>query len=54
MPSVDSRALRGLKFAVALPEDLAVDTLAARLADPTGAAAVLAAPVRWCAGLSVF
>lgn len=47
LPLVDPRALRGLKFAAALPEDLAVDTLAVRLADLEGAAALLAEPVRW-------
>ncbi|MFJ2257466.1 DEAD/DEAH box helicase [Streptomyces sp. NPDC087844] len=52
VPEVDSRALRGLKFAVALPEELAVATLAARLADPEGAAAVLAEPARWSALLN--
>lgn len=48
-PAVDPRGLRGLKFAVALPEELAAATLAARLADPEGAAAVLQEPVRWSA-----
>ncbi|MDX3547195.1 DEAD/DEAH box helicase [Streptomyces europaeiscabiei] len=51
-PAVDPRALCGLKFAVALPEELATATLAARLTDPEGAAAVLAEPVRWTAGLT--
>jgi ATP-dependent Lhr-like helicase len=51
-PAVDPRALRGLKFAVALPEELAAATLAARLTDPEGAAAVLAQPVRWTAGFT--
>lgn len=47
LPDVDEKALRGLKFSVALPERLAVATLAARLADLNGAAAVLGSPVRW-------
>lgn len=37
------------KQARALPEELAVATLAVRLADPKGAAAVLAESVRWSA-----
>ena len=40
-PSIDTRALRGLKFSAALPESLACQTLAARMADQTGAATVL-------------
>nr|WP_221473578.1 DEAD/DEAH box helicase [Planomonospora venezuelensis] len=47
LPDVDEKALNGLKFSAALPERLAVATLAARLADLDGAAAVLAEPVRW-------
>jgi ATP-dependent Lhr-like helicase len=46
LPDVDSRAVRGLKFSAALPERLAVATVAARLADFEGAAAALAAPAR--------
>ncbi|WP_405858853.1 DEAD/DEAH box helicase [Streptomyces sp. NBC_01515] len=41
LPSVDSRALNGLKFSAALPPRLAEATLAARLADLQGAAATL-------------
>ncbi|MBG0825173.1 DEAD/DEAH box helicase [Planomonospora sp. ID91781] len=47
LPDVDDKALHGLKFSVALPGRLAAATLAARLADLGGAAAVLAEPVRW-------
>ncbi|MEU1730875.1 hypothetical protein [Streptosporangium sp. NPDC020145] len=44
---MDDKALHGLKFSAALPERLAVATLATRLADLDGAAAVLGEPVRW-------
>ncbi|WP_112468615.1 DEAD/DEAH box helicase [Streptomyces triticisoli] len=47
LPDVDRRAVRGLKFSAALPERLAVATVAARLADFEGARAVLDAPVRF-------
>ncbi|MEU5338518.1 BREX-2 system adenine-specific DNA-methyltransferase PglX [Streptomyces asoensis] len=47
LPEVDVRAVRGLKFAEALPQRLAEATLAARLADEKGARAVLAEPVRF-------
>jgi ATP-dependent Lhr-like helicase len=47
LPSVDERALEGLKFSEALPRHLAEATLAARLADPGHAATVLAEPVRF-------
>jgi ATP-dependent helicase Lhr and Lhr-like helicase len=43
-PLVTDEAVRGLKFATALPDDLAVQTLAARLADPHGATTVLSEP----------
>ncbi|MFF3456053.1 DEAD/DEAH box helicase [Streptomyces sp. NPDC002730] len=46
LPDVDRRAVRGLKFSAALPERLAVATVAARLADFNGASAALAEPVR--------
>jgi ATP-dependent Lhr-like helicase len=46
LPEVDDRALAGLKFSEALPQRLAVATLAARLTDLDGAAAVLRQPVR--------
>ncbi|MFB6977433.1 DEAD/DEAH box helicase [Streptomyces scopuliridis] len=46
LPDVDPRAVRGLKFSAALPERLAVATVAARLADFQGAAAALAEPTR--------
>jgi ATP-dependent Lhr-like helicase len=46
LPEVDPRAVRGLKFGVALPERLASATLAARLADLDGAATALADPTR--------
>ena len=47
LPDVDEKALHGLKFSVALPERLAVATLAVRLADLDGAAAALGGPIRW-------
>nr|WP_226962391.1 hypothetical protein [Streptomyces sp. C8S0] len=47
LPDVDRRAVRGLKFSAALPERLAVATVAARLADFVGARAVLREPVRF-------
>lgn len=46
-PEVNEKALVGLKFSDALPKDLATATLAARLADAEGAAAVLAEPTRF-------
>ncbi|MFJ4241025.1 DEAD/DEAH box helicase [Streptomyces iakyrus] len=46
LPDVDQRAVRGLKFSAALPERLAVATVAARLADFESARAVLSEPVR--------
>lgn len=45
LPEVDEKALRGLKFSDALPEHLAVATLARRLADLDHATEVLAEPV---------
>ncbi|HEY8453791.1 MAG: hypothetical protein FWJ70_17560 [Micromonosporaceae bacterium] len=45
LPEVNEKALVGLKFSDALPKDLATATLAARLADAEGAAAVLAEPM---------
>ncbi|MFI1563988.1 DEAD/DEAH box helicase [Streptomyces sp. NPDC020490] len=47
LPEVDVRAVRGLKFAEALPPRLAEATLAARLADAQGARALLAENVRF-------
>ncbi|WP_369203605.1 DEAD/DEAH box helicase [Streptomyces sp. PU-14G] len=47
LPDVDPRAVRGLKFSAALPERLAVATVAARLADFEGAATALREPVRF-------
>jgi ATP-dependent Lhr-like helicase len=47
LPDVDRRAVSGLKFSAALPERLAIATLAARLADFDGARAVLAEPARF-------
>ncbi|MGP3974916.1 DEAD/DEAH box helicase [Streptomyces sp. 8N114] len=47
LPDVDVRALVGLKFSIALPERLAVATLATRLADLDSASVVLREPVRW-------
>jgi len=47
LPSVDDKALDGLKFSVALPRHLAEATLAARLADLDGARIALAEPHRF-------
>ncbi|MEV6012289.1 DEAD/DEAH box helicase [Streptomyces sp. NPDC051976] len=47
LPDVDPRAVRGLKFSAALPDRLAVATVAARLADFEGARAALAEPARF-------
>lgn len=47
LPEIDERALDGLKFSDALPIRLAVDTLAARLADLEGAERVLEEPIRF-------
>ncbi len=45
VPHVDEDAVSGLKFSVALPEELAVKTLGERLADPQGARAIVQAHV---------
>ncbi|MFI6692090.1 DEAD/DEAH box helicase [Streptomyces sp. NPDC050433] len=50
LPDVDRRAVRGLKFSTALPERLAVATVAARLADFDGARTALQEPVRFQVG----
>ncbi|MFH8288058.1 DEAD/DEAH box helicase [Streptomyces antibioticus] len=47
LPDVDRRAVRGLKFSAALPERLAVATVASRLADFEGARSVLGEPTRF-------
>ncbi|WP_432146410.1 DEAD/DEAH box helicase [Streptomyces sp. bgisy084] len=47
LPAVDPRALNGLKFSAALPRRLAEATLASRLADLKGAAALLRQPARF-------
>ncbi|WP_371580741.1 DEAD/DEAH box helicase [Streptomyces sp. NBC_01314] len=47
LPDVDRRAVRGLKFSAALPERLAVATVAARLADFESAGMVLGEPTRF-------
>lgn len=47
LPSVDARAVRGLKFAAALPPRLAEATLSERLADLESAATVLSEPARF-------
>jgi len=47
LPEVSRKALDGLKFSAALPERLAMATLAARLADLTGAEQILADPLRF-------
>jgi ATP-dependent Lhr-like helicase len=44
---VNKKALEGLKFSAALPERLAMATLAARLADLDGAKAVLRESIRF-------
>ncbi|MEV5409588.1 DEAD/DEAH box helicase [Thermopolyspora sp. NPDC052614] len=49
-PEIDERALNGLKFSTLLPRELAVDTLAARLADFPSAKSVLSEPVRLLIG----
>ncbi|GAA2711467.1 MULTISPECIES: DEAD/DEAH box helicase [Streptomyces] len=46
LPTVDPRAVRGLKFSAALPPRIAATTLAERLADLDGALAVAREPVR--------
>ncbi|KOV50360.1 ATP-dependent helicase [Streptomyces sp. AS58] len=47
LPDVDRRAVRGLKFSAALPERLAVATVAARLADFESAGSVLGESARF-------
>jgi ATP-dependent Lhr-like helicase len=47
LPEVNKKALDGLKFSEALPERLAMATLASRLADLDGATAVLQEPTRF-------
>ncbi|CAG7628148.1 DEAD/DEAH box helicase [Actinacidiphila bryophytorum] len=47
LPAVHEQALKGLKFSTALPQRLAEATLAARLADLDGAAALLGGQVRF-------
>ncbi len=49
LPEIDARAVKGLKFAEALPPRLAEATLAARFADLGGAGTVLDEPVRFVA-----
>lgn len=49
LPDVDPRAVRGLKFSTALPEHLAVATVAARLADLDAAERVLGEATRFAA-----
>lgn len=46
-PLPDERAIRGLKFSAALPDQLAHSVLAARLAEPEGAMKVLRESSRW-------
>ncbi len=50
LPDVNKKALDGLKFSQALPERLAMATLAARLADLDGADAALREVVRFVHG----
>ncbi|MGY5071929.1 DEAD/DEAH box helicase [Streptomyces griseus] len=52
LPDVDRRAVHGLKFSAALPERLAVATVAARLADFEGARAALGEAVRFHHGFT--
>jgi ATP-dependent Lhr-like helicase len=47
LPEIDEKAIAGLKFSDALPQHLAVATLAARLADLNHARAVLTEPARF-------
>jgi ATP-dependent Lhr-like helicase len=47
LPEVSKKALHGLKFSAALPERLAMATLAARLADLDGAQQLIAEPTRF-------
>jgi ATP-dependent Lhr-like helicase len=47
LPDVDERALAGLKFNEALPERLAIATLAARAADLDSAGRILSEPARF-------
>ncbi|MFJ8464176.1 DEAD/DEAH box helicase [Streptomyces swartbergensis] len=47
LPEIDQRAVRGLKFAEALPPRLAEATLAARTVDEAGARLTLEEPVRF-------
>ncbi|MGH4010988.1 MAG: DEAD/DEAH box helicase [Pseudonocardiaceae bacterium] len=49
LPEIEERALKGLKFNEALPERLAIATLAARLADLDNATRVLGEPARFVA-----
>ena len=46
LPEIDWRAVRGLKFAEALPARLAEATLAARTVDKKGAGLTRSEPVR--------
>jgi len=50
LPDVDDDAVAGLKFSEALPERLAVATLAARLSDLPAAERLLAESVRFTLG----
>jgi ATP-dependent Lhr-like helicase len=47
LPEVTEKAVQGLKFNTALPERLAIATLAARLANFNGATQILAQPTRF-------
>ncbi|GGL40891.1 DEAD/DEAH box helicase [Nocardia jinanensis] len=46
LPAVDANAVQGLKFSAALPEHLALATLAARISDPVRASTVLGEETR--------
>lgn len=47
LPTVDPRAVKGLKFSAALPADIAAGVVGERLADLDGARALLQQPVRY-------
>ncbi|MGH3312477.1 MAG: DEAD/DEAH box helicase [Streptomyces sp.] len=51
LPEVDAQAVKGLKFAEALPPRLAEATLAARFSDVEGARAVLGEPTEFLVGI---
>lgn len=50
LPAIDAEAVEGLKFSAAIPPELALETLAARLTDPSAVHATLKAIIREEAG----